>query len=131
MLLAPRLSKVNVHIHQTRRNPVARAINDRVRMAQIHLRSALRDLRVLDNDRTHCIQILRRIQNPAIPKNNLHFITPAARSSAAIRTKIPFVTCSKTVLWGPSATASSISTPRFIGPGCMISASGLAAASFS
>src|SRR5690242_20950687 len=30
-----------------------------------------------------------------------------------------------------SATSESISTPRFIGPGCMISASGLATLSFS
>jgi len=32
---------------------------------------------------------------------------------------------------GPSATADSISTPRFIGPGCMTMQSGLASASFS
>ena len=47
---------------------------------------------------------------------------PSSRYSSAIRTAIPFVTCSSITLWGRSATSESISTPRFIGPGCMISA---------
>ena len=49
----------------------------------------------------------------------------------AMRTAMPKVTCCRMTDCGPSATADSISTPRFIGPGCMTMASGLASASFS
>ena len=51
-------------------------------------------------------------------------------SSTAMRTATPISTCSLiTLRTGSSATALSISTPRFIGPGCITSASGLAWAS--
>ena len=36
-----------------------------------------------------------------------------------MRTATPFETCSRITENGPSATAESISTPRFIGPGCI------------
>ena len=42
-----------------------------------------------------------------------------------MRTATPLVTCSVISDAGPSATSAAISTPRFIGPGCMTSASGL------
>src|SRR5207248_9372936 len=45
---------------------------------------------------------------------------PASRYSTAIRTATPFVTWSRITLCGPSATRESISTPRFMGPGCMM-----------
>ncbi len=49
-----------------------------------------------------------------------------------MRTETPISTCSRiTLCAGSSATALSISTPRFIGPGCITSASGAARASFS
>ena len=48
-------------------------------------------------------------------------------SSTAMRTATPISTCSLiTLRTGSSATALSISTPRFIGPGCMTMASGFA-----
>ena len=47
-------------------------------------------------------------------------------SSTAMRTATPISTCSRISDCAPSATIESISTPRFIGPGCMTSASGLA-----
>ena len=40
-----------------------------------------------------------------------------------MRTATPFVTCSVITDAGPSATSAAISTPRFIGPGCITSAS--------
>src|SRR6185503_12303025 len=53
-------------------------------------------------------------------------------SRQAIRTATPISTCSWITLRPKSsATSLSISTPRFIGPGCMMSASGLAASSLS
>ena len=47
-------------------------------------------------------------------------------SSTAMRTATPISTCSRISDCAPSATMESISTPRFIGPGCITSASGLA-----
>ncbi len=41
-----------------------------------------------------------------------------------MRTATPLRTWSITRVWGRSATSPAISTPRFIGPGCMITASG-------
>jgi hypothetical protein len=53
-------------------------------------------------------------------------------SRQAMRTATPISTCSWiTLLPKSSATSLSISTPRFMGPGCMMSASGLAAPSLS
>ena len=42
-----------------------------------------------------------------------------------MRTAMPLVTCSKITLLAPSANSLSISTPRLIGPGCMMIALGL------
>src|SRR6185369_6090537 len=53
-------------------------------------------------------------------------------SRHAMRTATPISTCSRmTDRLISSATSESISTPRFIGPGCMIKASGLARASLA
>jgi hypothetical protein len=49
----------------------------------------------------------------------------------AMRTAMPKVTCDRMTACGPSATAESISTPRFIGPGCITMASGFASARIS
>ena len=40
-----------------------------------------------------------------------------------MRTATPFVTCSVMSDSRPSATSAAISTPRFIGPGCITSVS--------
>ena len=55
---------------------------------------------------------------------------PAPRRSnrTAMRTAIPLVTCSVITDCVNSPGPTSISTPRFIGPGCMTRASGLARA---
>ena len=49
---------------------------------------------------------------------------PEQRYNTAIRTAIPLETCSRITLREPSAKSLSISTPRLIGPGCMIIALG-------
>ena len=51
--------------------------------------------------------------------------TPASRYSSAIRIATPFVTWSVMTDWAPAATSGAISTPSFIGPGCITSAPGL------
>src|SRR6185503_1035869 len=48
---------------------------------------------------------------------------PARMLITAMRTAMPKVTCGRITECGPSATEESISTPRFIGPGCMTMAS--------
>src|SRR5688572_32314190 len=53
-------------------------------------------------------------------------VASVTASSTAMRTATPLETCRRMTDCGPSATAESISTPRFIGPGCMTMASGLA-----
>ena len=50
----------------------------------------------------------------------------ATCASTAMRTARPFATWRRITDCGPSATSESISTPRFIGPGCMTIARGLA-----
>jgi hypothetical protein len=50
----------------------------------------------------------------------------ASASKTAMRTATPISTCSRMSDCELSATSVSISTPRFIGPGCMTSAPGLA-----
>ena len=47
---------------------------------------------------------------------------PSSRNSTAMRTATPLATCLVITAPGRSATSAAISTPRFIGPGCMTSA---------
>ena len=44
----------------------------------------------------------------------------ANKNSTAILTATPFSTCCKMMEWSESATSLVISTPRLMGPGCMI-----------
>src|SRR5262249_47865775 len=77
--------------------------------------------------RAYCPGLLRR--QAAARNDGAHHAFGSVRdkaSSAAMRTATPISTCSRMSDCAPSATAVSISTPRFIGPGCMTSAFGLA-----
>ena len=66
------------------------------------------------------------------PAHAAAFRSRVSMSRQAMRTATPSSTWSRMALRSmSSATVPSISTPRFIGPGCMISASGLARASLS
>ena len=57
---------------------------------------------------------------------------PVSVSRQAMRTATPISTCSRMTLRSMSSASSpSISTPRFMGPGCMIRASGLATSSLA
>ncbi len=71
------------------------------------------------------------VDDAAVLDLYVHGQAPASMAITAIRTAMPKVTCGRITAWRPSATAESISTPRFIGPGCMTMASGLASASVS
>jgi len=72
------------------------------------------------------------IDEAAVFDKNVHDLQfPARMPITAMRTAMPKVTWLRMTAWGPSATAESISTPRFMGPGCITMASGLARASRS
>ena len=71
-----------------------------------------------------------RINDAAVLDFYIHVQFPATMLMTAMRTAMPKVTCGRITACAPSATAEWISTPRFIGPGCITMASGLASASF-
>ena len=86
-----------------------------------------RDAIAVDQHVERAVAPVRRVDDPAALKQPLHLPTPpASRYSTAMRTATPLATCSRITEYGPSATSEAISTPRFIGPGCMMIASGLA-----
>src|SRR6185295_3012103 len=94
------------------------------------------DLAVHDEDRTDLVPIARRVDDAGardLEPGSLSLVPHADPSMliTAMRTAMPNVTCGMITLCGPSATDESISTPRFMGPGCITMASRLASASFS
>ena len=95
-----------------------------------------RDLAGGDEQRSHAVDAVLGVDHAAVRDLDLHSRCPRVHAPAsmlitAIRTAMPNVTCGRITDRSPSATAESISTPRFIGPGCMTIASGFATASFS
>ncbi len=94
------------------------------------------DRAVGDQEVADDIEIARRIEDPgvgeqdraAVRQHRFHALGRFrdSASSTAMRMATPISTCSRIRDWAPSATMELISTPRFIGPGCITSASGLA-----
>ena len=101
--------------------------------------AVVQDCAVLEQQVARRVRPGRRVEQPrAGDERGRHRLKRSAAgrgastSSTAMRTATPISTCSPiTLRSGSSATALSISTPRFIGPGCMTMASGFATASFS
>ena len=98
-------------------------------------RLAVADHAVGDQHVAGAVEIARRIDDAGVGEQDRAAIGQhdhafgrlrASASSTAIRTATPISTCSRISDCAPSATIESISTPRFIGPGCITSASGLA-----
>ncbi|MGY4417131.1 hypothetical protein ACVWW4_008867 [Bradyrhizobium sp. LB7.1] len=98
--------------------------------------AGLADGAVGDQDVADAVKIPGGIDDAGIGKQNGSSIDQhghhafgrlrASASSTAMRTATPISTCSRIRDCAPSATAVSISTPRFMGPGCITSASGFA-----
>src|SRR5690606_38508820 len=93
---------------------------------------------VTDDDGTLFIKLAGRVDDADIVEDEWAghvrgpwFCERSSVSMTAMRTATPISTCCSMTLCGPSATSEAISTPRFIGPGCMTKASSLAAFSFS
>src|SRR6185312_6433343 len=90
------------------------------------------DLAVHDIDRAGLVPLRCGIDDASIDDREIHALEGLPSIPiTAILTAMPKVTCGMITLCGPSATGESISTPRFMGPGCITIASGLASASFA
>src|SRR5262249_9636153 len=94
------------------------AVGDQEVAGKVELARRIDDARVGEQDRTAVGQ--RHLSVHAFGRLR------DSASSTAMRTATPISTCSRMSEWAPSATSESISTPRFIGPGCITRAPGLA-----
>src|SRR5207249_2863281 len=136
-VLVARLAEMDVDVHESRRDDRAAHVahGGSVRCAEARAHGG--DAAVLDQHGSGRVQVAARVHRPAaleqqrcrhqsvppaagpLAASASSGLPPASRYSTAMRTATPFVTWSRMTLWGPSATRESISTPRFIGPGCM------------
>src|SRR5213079_3161376 len=134
-VLVPRLPQVHVQVHEARGDDLAAHVPYLHPVRGPESRARGRDLAVLDQQVGRAVQVPAGVDHPAaLEQEGPHHSgaaarlaasassgrPPASRYSTAIRTATPFVTWSRITLCGPSATRESISTPRFMGPGCMI-----------
>src|SRR5207248_6472584 len=108
--------QMGVQVDEPRREHEAVAVDDGGAGGRAHA-----DHAVLDRDVGGLVPSRGRIDDPRPLQEELHApVPPSIRYRSDIRTAMPFVTCSVITLCGRSATSDAISTPRFIGPGCMI-----------
>src|SRR2546426_11522499 len=129
------LAQVDVHVHQPGGDNLVPHVPNLGAVGRPEAGAKRGDFPVLNEDVRDLVEAPARVDHAAaLQEQRLHHSgppdrfaasassgrPPANRYSTAIRTATPFVTCSRITLWGPSATRASISTPRFMGPGCMI-----------
>jgi hypothetical protein len=134
------LAEFRAHIHQAGAEHGALGGDDVGALGLDEARCDLGDQTVAEQNVGGLVEAAGRVDDPGagdecVPQlhrgHGVHRRTicsgRARRSSTAMRMATPISTCSRMTLWtGSSATALSISTPRFIGPGCITSALGLA-----
>ena len=133
-MLFARLAGEDLHVDKAGQNRHALAVMGFYAAWRFRLFADGEDFAILDNQIAGLVEAIGRVNQAGIGESAIHSASPvlfgrlAARaSSTAIRTATPISTWSRMRLRsGSSATALSISTPRFIGPGCITSASGLA-----
>ena len=132
LVLKARLAQARRQIHQSGAYDFAGGVNGAVGDKAIRRGAHRDDLARRDIDITHGIDIVFRIDEAATLDVYLHPRQfPATMLITAMRMAMPKLTCGRMTDCPPSATLESISTPRFMGPGCSTMASGLARASFS
>ena len=131
LVFEARLAQTRRQIHQTRRDHQPGRLDDALRAEVGRLAADGDDLAGCHADIRSVVETARRVDDAPATDEDLHAAPPISRFITAMRTAIPNVTCGRMTACGPSATAESISTPRFMGPGCMTMASGAARASFS
>src|SRR4029077_9315970 len=135
-ILLPRLTQMDVHVDQPRSHDLAAAIHHHGARRGAEVASDALDLALEQVHVGGLVDLPRRIDHPAAPDQDPAQWSspfpaalaqsgepPARRESTAIRTATPLVTWGRITLCGPSATSLSISTPRFMGPGCRITRS--------
>src|SRR6185436_19906133 len=126
------LAQAHRQIDESRRDEEGVRIDHAIRMPAGGRVSQCDDSARRDEERLPCVDAVLRIDDAAVADFDLHRCQfPARMPITAIRTAMPKVTCGRITECLPSATLESISTPRFIGPGCMTIASLRASASLS
>src|SRR5204862_1784476 len=125
LVFETRLAQPRRDIDEARRRHQPLGIDRALRAGEL-----LADLAVGDVQVALAVPAARRVDDVRVLDRELHQL-PATMLITAMRTAMPKVTCGRITECGPSATDESISTPRFIGPGCMTMASLCARASFS
>src|SRR6185312_14217068 len=97
-------------------------------------RADIGDAAILDQQAALGVQPAGRINQACVAEGDapVHAMPRESASRIAMRMATPISTCSAMTLTSTSSAMSeAISTPRFIGPGCITSAPGLAWLSFS
>src|SRR5439155_22655508 len=122
LVLVPRLPQVRVQIDEAGRDDEPSGVDPLGAFGSLRAR----DEAASDGDVPDVVDAGGRVEDPPALEHEARthaaspFAPPSSRNSSAILTAMPFVTCSSITERGRSATSESISTPRFIGPGCMI-----------
>ena len=130
LVFEARLAQPRAEVDEARADDQAGGINDLVGLRALCRAIERRDALAVDEYVADRIPAACRIDDAPAFDECLHQL-PAMMLMTAILTAMPNVTCGRITECGPSATAESISTPRFIGPGCITMASGLASESLS
>ena len=130
LVLEARLAQPRGEVDEPRRDDEAGGVDDSVGREALGRAGDAGDPALGDVEVGGAVDAVLRVDEPAAFDVDLHHEPPRI-DITAIRTAMPNVTCGRMTECGPSATAESISMPRFIGPGCITIASGLASASFS
>src|SRR6185295_4370026 len=114
---------MNVDVEEAGRDDQARGIELR-NIGNVRLADG-GNLSITDDHVDDGIDPARRVDKPPTLDHQIHY-TPTIRYRIAMRTATPEATWSRMTENGPSATSDVISTPRLMGPGCMMMASGFA-----
>ena len=127
---------MRVQIDETRRDHQPRRVDLGFARACDELRAQLHDSPLADAQIQMRVEPRRGIDHaPAAhqrrPARLAHDAPRTSRNSTAIRIASPAETCASIRLCAPCATSEVISTPSFIGPGCITTACGAADATRS
>src|SRR5262249_47585590 len=130
LVFVARLAQVHVDIDEARADDLAARVDDLGAGRRREVPAEPFDLTLGDQDVLNGVEVVRRIDDAAAPQQEAHApsppFRPARRSGTPLRTATPRDRWSRMTEYGPSATSGDSSTPRFTGPGCMISTSGRA-----
>src|SRR2546425_2235711 len=140
LVLVAGLAQVHVHVDEAGAHPRAGGVDHRGALGHREPGAHARDLAVLDQHVLDAVHRAGGIDHAPTADQQRHrerplrghwacaspLRPPASSRSTAMRTATPLETWSRITEYGPSATSGDSSTPRFTGPGCMISTSGRA-----